>query len=632
MTQEEFLKQNGNGETGRKNSRRYKIIAIFLVVLILGGGSYISAEYFGIVDLYQSSTEKDASAEEDTDADKNKSIPRVEVTKASSGKQTTEVVSVVGEMIADTEVGVTSLISGTVQKVNFKEGESISEGDVLVELSNEDIQLEYDNALMEEENRLKELNEAEESARSAIKEAEGRVSEAEQSIESARLGVESAQVELENAETELANTGETQEKKVSDARQGAVVSFDRHIGFVKKVLDDVNYVLNVDQGPRLEGLSSHLLSAKSSRTLREAENLYKDLKKEKNELETAEVNERNIEKNMEDFIGVLQTSEELTNKMMKVLDKTITDDFFTEQMLNEQKSAFNSLHSQVVETREAIDSRLNELENAQIEKENTLDSLQGQVQSAQKRVEDAESQLAAARLSRENAEISLESVEQQQRQQIVSAANQVDTIRGNLRKIRKQLEDLTIEAPISGRVKEKEVEKGARVGPEQVLARLTGADQIKAEAYLNPLDAIHVNVGDEVVVNDDLKGEIAAINPTVDPEARKVRVEMVIPGEGEVAPLIAGTTVEVDIPLTGKEKEDTPFLVPLKAVTVDQQENFVFVVQEEDGRQVAKKVMVETGETRDSSIEITQGLKAGDSVVTEGAKLIKDGEEIRVSD
>ncbi|MFW5888546.1 MAG: efflux transporter periplasmic adaptor subunit, partial [Patescibacteria group bacterium] len=73
-------------------------------------------------------------------------------------------------------------------------------------------------------------------------------------------------------------------------------------------------------------------------------------------------------------------------------------------------------------------------------------------------------------------------------------------------------------------------------------------------------------------------------------------------------------------------------LVPLKAVMIDQQESFVFVVRERDGRQAAKKVAVETGDTRDSSIEVTQGLKAGDLVVTEGAKLIEDGEEIKILD
>jgi RND family efflux transporter MFP subunit len=633
MTQEDFLRQNGNGEAGRKNSRKYKIVAIFLVILILGGGSYIGAEYFGVVDLYQGPAQKEVSDKEELDSyNDDKNIPSVEVNKISANEQAKKIVSVAGKMIVDTEVGVTSLISGTAQKVNFQEGDSVSKGEVLVELSNKDMQLEYENTLTEKENRAQELEEAKESARLAIEEAKNRVNEAEQSIESARLGVESARVELDNAETELANTKEIQEKKVSDAKQSAVLSFSQHIGFIKKVLDDVNYILNVDQGPRLKGLKSYLLSAKSSQVLRETESLYKDLKKEKNELEAIEVNEKNIEKRLEELVDILQKSEELTNKMMKVLEKTITDDSFTEQMLNEQKGAFNSLYSQVVETKGAVDSQLNELENAQTEKENTLESLEGSVQSAQKRVEDAKNKFVSSRLSYENAKISLKSNKQQQRQQIVSAENQIDTIEGNLRKIQKQLRDLTIEAPISGRVKEKGVEEGERVGPERILARLTGTDQIKAEAYLSPLDAIHINIGDEVVVNGDIAGKITAINPTVDSEARKVKIKIDI-SEGEKGDsLIPGTTVEIDVPLTGKEKEQAVFLVPLKAVTIDQQESFVFLARERDGRQTAKKVVVETGDTRDSSIEVTQGLKAGDLVVTEGAKLIEDGEEIRVSD
>jgi len=44
----------------------------------------------------------------------------------------------------------------------------------------------------------------------------------------------------------------------------------------------------------------------------------------------------------------------------------------------------------------------------------------------------------------------------------------------------------------------------------------------------------------------------------------------------------------------------------------------------------AKRVIVKTGKTQGDFIEITDGLKDGDAVITEGARSVKDDQEIEI--
>ena len=56
----------------------------------------------------------------------------------------------------------------------------------------------------------------------------------------------------------------------------------------------------------------------------------------------------------------------------------------------------------------------------------------------------------------------------------------------------------------------------------------------------------------------------------------------------------------------------------------------VFVVEEQNGRQVARQRRVKIGETLGNLIAVTEGVKAGDQVVVSGVTMITDGEFVKV--
>ena len=65
--------------------------------------------------------------------------------------------------------------------------------------------------------------------------------------------------------------------------------------------------------------------------------------------------------------------------------------------------------------------------------------------------------------------------------------------------------------------------------------------------------------------------------------------------------------------------------VPEEALVPAGDDNFVFRVVE--GK--AQRVMVKVGQRRDATVEITEGLKAGDEVVSAGQLKLRDGVPVR---
>jgi membrane fusion protein (multidrug efflux system) len=79
----------------------------------------------------------------------------------------------------------------------------------------------------------------------------------------------------------------------------------------------------------------------------------------------------------------------------------------------------------------------------------------------------------------------------------------------------------------------------------------------------------------------------------------------------------------VTLDLGGQRKG---LLVPREAVVYRGEESGVFVL---DGN-VARFRPVEAGLTKQSQVEIVRGLKLGEKVVSMGASLLKDGDQVRV--
>ena len=92
----------------------------------------------------------------------------------------------------------------------------------------------------------------------------------------------------------------------------------------------------------------------------------------------------------------------------------------------------------------------------------------------------------------------------------------------------------------------------------------------------------------------------------------------------------SGLAAEVDVKF-GKEGAPRRIYVPSKAVGEDRQGRFVYIAKAAgDGLATAMRKTVEVGEVTTEGLEITNGVSAGDILITHGLSYLSEGKKVRL--
>jgi len=189
-------------------------------------------------------------------------------------------------------------------------------------------------------------------------------------------------------------------------------------------------------------------------------------------------------------------------------------------------------------------------------------------------------------------------------------------------------------SPINGTVLEKNVELNEPGVPGAAAFVIGNGEEIEIEAKILAEDVTEVKVGDpaEIIARTEekkvLKGVVAKIAPTATDEisslgVKQKKVAVTIRPLGAAASLKPGSEVDVKV-IT--EIKDGVIAVPAGAVFEYQGESCVFVV--ESGRAIIRRV--ERGIGNESLMEITEGLKEGETVLSSPDNSIEEGMRIRM--
>ena len=178
---------------------------------------------------------------------------------------------------------------------------------------------------------------------------------------------------------------------------------------------------------------------------------------------------------------------------------------------------------------------------------------------------------------------------------------------------------VSITAPLSGTIVERNVSLGGSVEPKETLFRIVDLSEVIVEGDVFESDVSKVKLGQDARVRTDaypdmvFNGTVSFIASQIDPEKRTLRVWVSIDNkEGLLKP---GFFARVDLVVRpGGEV----LAVPVGAIIDDGAEKFVFV---KNGSRFVRQD-VATGLSDDSYIEITDGLYPGDQVVTDGNRQI----------
>lgn len=198
-----------------------------------------------------------------------------------------------------------------------------------------------------------------------------------------------------------------------------------------------------------------------------------------------------------------------------------------------------------------------------------------------------------------------------------------------LENVKKQLNDTRIVAPFSGYITSKSIELGTYVRSGVAIAEIADISQLKVILSVSENNVYtlcqgqEVNVSTPVYPNDKFTGKISNISQKGD-NSHTYPVEVLIANSKE-HPIKAGTYVNVRI----EQGESAPTLmIPRDAIVSSVKDPSVYLI---DG-ETAKLIKITTGRDFQSNIEVTNGLKEGDKVVTNGQINLMDGAQIKLID
>lgn len=178
---------------------------------------------------------------------------------------------------------------------------------------------------------------------------------------------------------------------------------------------------------------------------------------------------------------------------------------------------------------------------------------------------------------------------------------------------------LAVRSPISGRLTEVDTQLGAYVAAGAELFNVSDPSRIQVNASVSAIDAQRIRPGDRALVELASGGLVESIvrsvTPSLDPESRAATAVLQL--NGAPGGLTQGQAVRVRI--TPRGSQERGIILPEQAVQQIEGKDMVFV-QVKDGFQA---VPVSVGSRSGGRVEILGGLRTGQTVVTEGAFVLK---------
>lgn len=197
------------------------------------------------------------------------------------------------------------------------------------------------------------------------------------------------------------------------------------------------------------------------------------------------------------------------------------------------------------------------------------------------------------------------------------------TARASRDEARLQRDFAQLRAPADGVISKRLVQPGQVVSAGTELLRLIRDGRLEWRAELPENQLAQVAVGNEIALSyggQQVTGRVRAVSPGIDAQTRTGTIYADLPAPG---PLKPGTFVEGRI-LTGNGQA---LMVPSAAVVQRDGHSYVFVTAD---KQSVQRRRVRTGQTASGRVEIVEGLKTGEQVVSEGAGFLGDGDRVRV--
>ena len=280
-------------------------------------------------------------------------------------------------------------------------------------------------------------------------------------------------------------------------------------------------------------------------------------------------------------------------------------------------------------------SEINFENGGEAKKGEVLMKLDASQEEALLRSAEAEAQLAQTDLERSR-DLAMKKVVSSA--ELDSAQSKFRRLNAVVDQVRSSIAKKTLIAPFDGQLGIRQVNVGQMINAGQQVVPLTSLDPVFADfalpqQYLGQLTpGLEVHVTTDAIPGRVFNGKLTAINSMVDSSTRNITLQATLDNPDHV--LRPGMFAKAEVTLPEKHKA---LIVPGSAISYAPFGDSVFVIEkkkdEKTGKesQVIRQQFVRVGEARGDLVAITQGLKAGETVVSTGVFKLRNGMPVTIN-
>jgi len=209
--------------------------------------------------------------------------------------------------------------------------------------------------------------------------------------------------------------------------------------------------------------------------------------------------------------------------------------------------------------------------------------------------------------------------------QYLQAKNQKESLESKKSTLQEQYSKTSIRAPFSGVIDEVYTKEGQLLAPGMPAFRLVNTNDLKLIAAVSESYVSKVKVNQEAIVtfpdvNKEIKSRVKVVGDVIDPVNRTFQVDLDLKQDKNLLKANMISYIKIK-----DYSNPSVIVIPVNIIQRNNDKNYVYVV---DGAISAKR-FITVGQYYENSVEVLDGLKEGDKLITIGYQDLVEGQPIK---
>ncbi|RJE75404.1 efflux RND transporter periplasmic adaptor subunit [Reichenbachiella sp. MSK19-1] len=220
--------------------------------------------------------------------------------------------------------------------------------------------------------------------------------------------------------------------------------------------------------------------------------------------------------------------------------------------------------------------------------------------------------------------------------QYLQAESNYEAQKKSVEQMQSQLGKFRITAPFSGLIDDVIKDEGtvvAPTGPGSEVFRIINLSEMRIEVPVPENFIASIHSGTKVIVyfpvlDETVESTVKQTGNFINPNNRSFNVEIPVPNDNKS--IKPNMTAQVRI---NDYSSPEAILIAQSVISENAEgEQYVYVATDitKENVAIAQKRIITTGKTQGDDVEILSGIKAGENIIQEGARSVKDGQKVKI--